>query len=81
MPARKMVLFFVPLVVSDVPAQTTQGMIRGEILDLRDGRTVPGCRVVASNEGTGLRHSTRSGATGEYVLPLLSPGKYMLRVE
>jgi hypothetical protein len=76
-----MLLFFVPLVISHVPAQTTQGMIRGEIVNLRDGHTVPGCRVVASNEGTGLRHSARSGSHGEYVLPLLSPGKYMLRVE
>ncbi|MBK9169142.1 MAG: TonB-dependent receptor [Bryobacterales bacterium] len=61
-------------------AQTTQGLIAGRIVDSRTGRPVGGARVEYVNSATGTSGTAPSGASGDYALPLLSPGAYRLRV-
>jgi hypothetical protein len=61
-------------------AQTTQGLISGRIVDSQSGRAVAGA-VVRTIAGGGAAVEGRSGTAGYFVLPLLSPGTYRLRVE
>ncbi|MCW5977364.1 MAG: TonB-dependent receptor [Bryobacteraceae bacterium] len=60
--------------------QTTQGLISGRALDSRTGRALQGASVACWNSGTGAMAAARSDADGFFVLPLLSPGLYRVRV-
>jgi hypothetical protein len=60
--------------------QTTQGLISGRALDSRSGRALAGATVSCSNTATNAVAATRSEADGYFVLPLLSPGLYRVRV-
>ncbi len=44
------------------------------------GAAVPGVRVTASNEATGLIRTAWSNLLGDYVIPLLPPGNYRVTV-
>ncbi|HKA01787.1 MAG TPA: TonB-dependent receptor, partial [Candidatus Solibacter sp.] len=63
------------------PAQTTQGLISGRIVDSLSGRAIPGAEIRATIAGGGSPVIGHSGAAGYFVLPLLSPGSYRLRIE
>lgn len=61
-------------------SQTTQGLISGRLLDSRTGRAVSGAQVACSEESTGTTADGVSDNNGFYVLPLLPPGYYSIRV-
>ncbi len=60
--------------------QTTQGLISGRLLDSRSGRAIAGAHVGCSEESTGVKADGVSDDNGFYVLPLLPPGSYSIRV-
>ncbi len=60
-----------------VSAQTAA--IAGVVSDT-SGAAVPGVRVTASNEATGLLRTVSSNLLGDYVIPLLPPGVYRVTV-
>jgi hypothetical protein len=62
-------------------SQTTQGVLRGNVLSLRDGSALAGCRIAATHNETALRRTALTDTTGAYVLSELSPGTYVLRAE
>ena len=76
------IAFVLALVFSSYPAlaQTSFGQISGTVLD-STGATLPGAKVTATNVGTNVAHDTTSDATGNYVIPLLQPGDYVVTVE
>jgi hypothetical protein len=45
------------------------------------GESVPGAEIQVRNEGTGLIRITKSTAEGDYTLPALPPGSYVVRVQ
>ena len=53
--------------------------ITGVVSDT-SGAAVPGVRVTASNEATGLIRTASSNLLGDYVIPLLPPGVYRVTV-
>jgi hypothetical protein len=61
-------------------AQTTQGLISGRLLNSITGAPVEGARIVFSSSFTTLAGGAVSDSSGYYLLPLLSPGLYQVRV-
>lgn len=61
-------------------AQTTQGLISGRLLNSITGVPVAGARIVFSSSLTTLAGGAVSDSSGYYLLPLLSPGLYQIRV-
>jgi hypothetical protein len=61
-------------------AQEVTGVILGVVKDNTDA-VVPGAKVTAINEQTGVRVETESDATGSYQFPLLRAGNYQVIVE
>lgn len=60
--------------------QTTQGLISGRLIDSSTGQPIGGANVVFSSGLTNLGGGAPSDASGNYYLPLLSPGFYTLRI-
>ena len=58
-------------------AQTATGQITGTVRDA-SGAVMPGVKVAVTNEQTGLTRQTITGANGEYVIPLLPVGVYVV---
>ncbi len=63
-----------------VSAQVSSAELSGTVLDVT-GATLPGAKVTATNAGTNVARGTVSDATGNYVIPLLQPGDYVVTVE
>src|SRR5688572_4211517 len=61
-------------------AQTTQGLISGRVVDSVTGVPLRGATVSWTNQNTNGNGSAVTGAAGYYVLPLLSPGNYRIRI-
>jgi hypothetical protein len=61
-------------------AQTTQGLISGRLLNSVTGAPIQGARVVFASSLTTLAGGAASDSSGYYLLPLLSPGLYQVRV-
>jgi len=61
-------------------AQTTQGLISGQLVDSVTGRPVTAASVFYSSATSNLAGASSSDASGYYYLPLLSPGAYQIRV-
>ena len=61
-------------------AQTATGQITGSLKD-PSGSVVPGVKVVVTNEQTGLTRETVSNELGDYVVPLLPVGVYVVTAE
>jgi len=61
-------------------AQTTQGLISGRLLNSVTGRPVPGAQILYARSLNNLAGGAASDESGYYVLPLLSPGFYQVRV-
>jgi hypothetical protein len=61
-------------------AQVASAELSGTVLD-STGAALPGAKVTATNVGTNVSHDAVSDATGNYVIPLLQPGDYVVTVE
>lgn len=61
-------------------AQPASAVLSGTVTDPA-GATVPGAKLTLFSGDTGLTRSLRTGDTGQFVFPLLAPGRYQLRVE
>ena len=63
-----------------LPAAAQTAALTGNVVD-QSGAAVAGAVVVATNTGTGLARSVQTGGEGAYVIPLLPPGTYTVRVQ
>jgi hypothetical protein len=61
-------------------AQTTQGLISGRLLNSVTGTPIQGARIVFASSLTTVAGGAVSDSSGYYLLPLLSPGLYQIRV-
>ena len=61
-------------------AQNDRGAITGEVKD-PGGAVVPNATVIARNAGTGAESKTTTTSTGNYTIPSLIAGNYILTVE
>jgi hypothetical protein len=61
-------------------AQTTQGLISGRLLSSVTGTPIQGANIVYTSSFTNLAGGAVSDESGYYLLPLLSPGLYQVRV-
>jgi len=61
-------------------AQTTQGLISGRLVNSVTGTPIGGAGIVFSSSLTTLTGGAVSDPSGYYLLPLLSPGRYQVRV-
>ncbi len=61
-------------------AQTTQGIISGEVRDSLSDAPLAGAQVSCTNLDSGLEAAVVTDTSGAYTLPLLSPGDYSLKV-
>lgn len=61
-------------------AQTATGQITGTVRD-STGAVMTGVKVVVTNQQTGLTRETRTGDNGDYVVPLLPVGMYLVSGE
>ncbi len=61
-------------------AQTATGSVSGSIHDA-NGAAVPGARVSARNDATGVALATQSSEAGVYVFPTVPVGVYTISVE
>lgn len=62
-------------------AQTTDGLISGHVTDSVRAAPVAGASILYSSIQTNASGAAVTDQTGNYVLPLLSPGTYRIRVE
>ena len=60
-------------------AQVTTGTFRGRITNT-EGEPVVNAQVTVRNPSTGVERGTLTDASGRYLLPLIPPGAYTLRV-
>ena len=67
------------LAASVCEAQVSTSAITGSVQDA-SGAAVPGAKVVAKNEGTGVTYETKTTSSGDYTLSALPPGLYSLTV-
>jgi hypothetical protein len=67
------------LFVLPVAAQSPNGNINGLILD-PSNRVIVDAEIVAVNDVTGVKYTTKTNDEGIYVLPNLPPGPYRLQV-
>lgn len=58
----------------------SEGDILGTVRD-QSGAVLPGVAITVIHEGTGATRSVLTGATGEYVAPLLPPAVYSIAAE
>lgn len=78
-----MALLFLALAAGGLQAQTTgttTGDVRGRVRD-DAGLPLPGVIITATNRETGLTRTHVTGADGDFVVPLLSPGMYSVQAE
>ena len=61
-------------------AQTATGQLTGTVRDAT-GAVMASVKVVVTNEQTGLTRQTTTGGNGEYVIPLLPVGVYVITGE
>jgi hypothetical protein len=61
-------------------AQTATGQITGTVRDA-SGAVMSGVRVIVTNEQTGLTREAKTGTNGDYVIPLLPAGIYVVTGE
>ena len=61
-------------------AQTATGQITGTVRDAT-GAVMAGVKVIVTNQQTGLTRETKTGGNGDYVLPLLPVGVYVVTGE
>ena len=74
-----LILFFSCIFEAKLPAQTTNGLITGTIAD-STGAIISGAQVDLTNQATGTKRTSTSGADGIYNFVQLPPGTYSLSV-
>ncbi len=62
------------------PAQTASGQITGSVKDA-SGSVIAKVKVTVANQDTGLTRDTTSNDQGDYVVPLLPVGRYVVTAE
>src|SRR5688572_21263335 len=67
-------------IVFPLAAQEARGTLLGRVTDPSDALVV-GAKVDATNTDTGVRFTTTTNRTGDYLFPLLVPGSYTITVE
>src|SRR5947208_1673777 len=60
-------------------AQRLDGTLRGRVED-PSGAVVSGANVTVTNQATGVKQTTQTTSTGEYVFPHLLVGSYTVEV-
>src|SRR5258708_3363139 len=60
--------------------QSTTATLSGTVEDEK-GAVIPGANVTVINSATGLLRETTTNGAGYFVVPLLSPSSYKVRVE
>jgi hypothetical protein len=75
------ILLFATLALSLLPAfaQSPNGNINGLVLD-PSSQLIVGAEVIAVNDATGVRYSTKTNNEGIYVLANLPPGPYRIQI-
>ena len=68
------------IMTSRAAAQTATGQITGTVHDTSGG-VMSGVKVVVTNQQTGLTRETTTGSNGDYVVPLLPVGVYLVTAE
>jgi hypothetical protein len=68
------------LLAPDASAQTATGQITGAVKD-STGAVMAKVKVVVTNQQNGLTRSTTTNADGDYVVPLLPVGSYLVTAE
>lgn len=76
---RLFTLILVCLPVGISWAQSGTSRIEGTVIDAT-GAVVPNASVKVTNEDTGVSYETRTGNTGTYSIPSLTPGSYTVSV-
>ena len=74
------VLCVVLFVVCPLLAQSDRGTITGLVLDPA-AAAIPGARIEAVHQGTGVKYSSATNETGVYTIQQLPVGAYDLTVE
>lgn len=73
-------LFTAHCLLLTVRAQSATATLSGTVEDEK-GAVVPGAAVTLTNSATGLRRETTTNDQGSFVVPLLPPSTYKVRVE
>ena len=73
------VFFLVVLTTFPLLAQSPNGAINGLVLD-PSNRVIAGADILAINDVTGVKYSSKTNDGGIYVVPNLPPGPYRLQV-
>ena len=68
------------LLAQMLPAQTISGSISGRITDAH-GAAVPQASITAANQEQNIRERTPANGEGQFVFPILPPGRYTITVE
>jgi hypothetical protein len=72
------------LVIALLPAgalaQTTQALLSGRVVDVQTGNPVSGAEITCEGVSLTPLGAVHSDPSGYFVLPLLSPGQYKMRV-
>jgi 5-hydroxyisourate hydrolase-like protein (transthyretin family) len=69
------------LAAANAAAQTTDSVVSGRILNSETGDPLSGARVDAIQVTSNVAHSATTSNSGDFVLPLLSPGIYRIRID
>lgn len=73
-------LILLLLILFDVSAQVTSGVIQGQISDPQGG-VIPNAITTALNVATNVKSVAQSNETGFYLFPRLLPGTYRVSIE
>ena len=76
--SRVIILALLPTVYAS--GQTTQGLISGYVVNVRDRSAIEGAKVSYSRLTTTTSGEAKTTKSGYFVFPLLAPGTYQLRV-
>ena len=85
LPAHRSALLFILFIFLAVLASPSlyaqaAGSFQGNVLD-KSGLALPGATVSVTEQGTGLSRTSKTDASGHYLVPLLPVGTYDVRVE
>jgi Carboxypeptidase regulatory-like domain len=61
-------------------AQSTTATLQGTVTD-QTGAVVPNAEVTATNQGTNVARTAKTGSTGDYLIPALPLGTYQVEVQ
>ncbi|NOT59141.1 MAG: carboxypeptidase regulatory-like domain-containing protein, partial [Acidobacteria bacterium] len=71
---------FAALLASSALAQTGTSRITGTVTDPQSA-VLPGAKVIARNEATGVTYSAQTNSAGNYSFESLPVGNYEIKVE